>query len=414
MIQSLTSRVQEWGLNQEIFLLGMARAADSFGASMMIVLIPLFVRHFDVSFMALPSALVIGVILSIYGFTNTTLQPAVGVVIDRLGTNKLFISLGLVLYSVATGLFAVFNTFTWLAGLRILQGIGVALTIPPSMTLMTEYTEPSSRSTAMSFYNVMRMIGFATGPIVGGYLLTWFSFTPIIYLAAATGLLGAFLVQLLVQEIETPERTQTSGLFSDFGAYWDPEMAQFLKLALANVAMALSISLVAPLENEFNIRLDQTPADFGLAFSSLIFTLVIVQIPIGRLADIFGRKRIILIGLAILIPSTIFMGYLTTTTQFILTRMVQGVGVACVAAPSFALGGDKSSRGRRGREMSLLTMAFGLGIALGPLSGGFFAGKFSFETPFLLGGTLLLASAALVAWGVSPSRLVEDNKGSRK
>lgn len=409
----MLSRLKDWGLNRDIFMLGLARAADSFGASLMIILIPLFVKHFDVSFLALPTTILIGFILSTYGFTNTATQPTVGVLVDKFGKLKFFIITGLSLYALATLLFIWINSFPGLVGLRFVQGVGVALTLPATMTLMTDYTEPKTRGTAMSFYNVMRLVGFSTGPLIGGFLIAIYGFTTVIVIAATTGGIGALLVLLLVEEPTVDHGSlEQAGFLENFGAFFDEEMVDFAKLAFANVAMALSISLVAPLENEFNAKLNQGPEAFGVAFSALIITLMFVQIPIGRLADTIGRKVLIVVGLLILVPTTIWMGYVFTTWQFVLARMIQGVGVACVAAPSFALGGDKSSRGKRGKEMSLLTMAFGLGIGLGPLIAGLLAGLVTFQSPFWLGGILLAFSALLVALSVPKSKIAESNNTS--
>lgn len=408
MFQSVLQGLKSWGLNRDIVFLGLARGVDSFGASLMIVLIPLFVEHHEISFFSLSTTFIIGLVLSVYGFTNTICQPFVGTIIDRFGQKKLFISLGLSLYALGTALFSVFQSFAAITTLRVMQGIGVALTIPPSLTLMTEYTKRATRGTAMSFYNVMRLAGFSTGPVVGGYLLTYFEFTPVILLGASAGLVGALLVQLLVRDVRHEPEEESGSFLEDILAFVSPEMIDFLTLAFANVTMALSISLIAPLENEFNRRLSQTPGDFGLAFSSLIVTLMIVQIPVGRLADRIGRKILIVTGLILLIPATLWMGFVATTTQFILARMIQGISVACVAAPTFALGGDKSDTGSRGRQMSLLSMAFGLGIALGPLLGGGLAGRFTFQAPFYVGSLLLMVAVVLVTLLVPRSKIGQD------
>jgi MFS family permease len=405
MVQTVLRGLKSWGLTRDIFFLGLARGVDSFGASLMIVLIPLFVEHNDITVLNLSTPMVIGLVLSVYGFTNTACQPFVGTLIDRFGYKKLFISLGLGTYAVGTALFSVFQSFAAITTLRILQGIGIALTIPPSLTLMTEYTKQDTRGTAMSFYNVMRLAGFSTGPVVGGYLLTYFNFTPVILLGASAGLVGALLVQLLVRDVRHEPDDDNGSFLRDIMSFFSPEMIDFLTLAFANVSMALSISLIAPLENEFNRRLSQTPGDFGLAFSALIVTLMIVQIPVGRLADRIGRKILIVSGLVLLIPATIWMGFVLTTTQFVIARMIQGVSVACVAAPTFALGGDKSDTESRGRQMSLLSMAFGLGIALGPLLGGGLAGRYTFQTPFFIGGLLLFVAVILVMLSVPRSKI---------
>lgn len=404
MIQTL----KNWGLNREIFMLGLARAADSLGASMLIVLIPLFVKDFGVGFLGYPTTLVIGILLSIYGFTNSLAQPAVGVWVDRLGVNKPFLMVGLLVYSVATLMFVWVRTFSGMAILWVLQGVGVALTLPPSLTLMTEYTRRKTRGTAMAFYNVMRLLGFSVGPLMAGFMVMYWGFAEVLALGAAAGLVGFFLVLFLVREVKTgpdPSSRVEVGLVESVRGFFDRDMVDFYKLAFANLTMAMSVSLVAALENQFNERLNQSTGAYGVAFSALVVTLMIFQIPIGRLADKMGRKILIVIGLYGLIPSTLWMGYVTSTEQFVVARMLQGIAVGAIAAPSFALGGDKSRRGKQGREFSLITMAFGLGIGLGPVTAGLLNGAFFFQAPFLVGAVLILLSALLVQFTVPEGKL---------
>ena len=69
----------------------------------------------------------------------------------------------------------------------------------------------------------------------------------------------------------------------------------------------------------------------------------------------------------------------------------------CLDAPSpaFAVAADLSRIGGEGRQMSIVTMGFGLGIATGPLIAGFLAVIF-FELPFIALGVLSIASAWIV------------------
>ncbi|MEJ2364615.1 MAG: MFS transporter, partial [Deltaproteobacteria bacterium] len=78
-----------------------------------------------------------------------------------------------------------------------------------------------------------------------------------------------------------------------------------------------------------------------------------------------------------------------------LTRLFQGVASACIAAPAFAVVADLSQSGGEGRQMSVITMGFGLGLAAGPLLAGLLAVLF-FELPFLVGGLMSLAAALIV------------------
>ena len=75
--------------------------------------------------------------------------------------------------------------------------------------------------------------------------------------------------------------------------------------------------------------------------------------------------------------------------------MIQGIAVAAIAAPAYALGADMSSEGGEGRQMSILAAGFMLGMALGPLAAGALAVYF-FELPFLVGGVASLVGAGIV------------------
>jgi MFS family permease len=165
---------------------------------------------------------------------------------------------------------------------------------------------------------------------------------------------------------------------------------------LSTIIMASSLSMISALETEFNRRLSQTAIGFGIAFSATTLARLLVQIPIGRLSDRIGRKGLIVAGLLALAPLTLLFGFVTTTLQLIGLRLLQGVATAGVAAPAFALAGDLARRGGEGKDMSFVTMGFGLGLGVGPLLAGGLAGYVGFQAPFFVVGCLSLVAAGLV------------------
>jgi MFS family permease len=184
--------------------------------------------------------------------------------------------------------------------------------------------------------------------------------------------------------------------------------AGIVGLGLATFVMASSFSMMTTLEAQFNARLQQTAIGFSIAFSALMVSRLIFHIPLGRLSDHIGRKPLIIGGLLLMAPATILLGLAGTTLQLTGVRLFQGLASAGIAAPAFALAADLSQAGGEGRQMSIITMGFGLGLALGPLLAGVLVLAF-FELPFLVGGLLSVVGAWIV-YRFVPETIVREKK----
>jgi len=162
--------------------------------------------------------------------------------------------------------------------------------------------------------------------------------------------------------------------------------------------MATAFTLVTTLQNEFNARLNTDAFGFSIGFSALMIGRLIFQTPMGRVSDRFGRKPFVYYGLLVLAPITVLLGEVATLTEFSLLRLLQGIASAAVVAPALAYAGDIIQAGGQesaGRQISIVTTGFGLGIAVGPLIAGVFAIVF-FQLPFWIDGFLCLVIAELV------------------
>jgi MFS family permease len=179
--------------------------------------------------------------------------------------------------------------------------------------------------------------------------------------------------------------------------FFDKELlsAGIVGAAFATFVMASDFSMISSLETQFNDMLGMSAFGFGVAFSAMMVTRLIFQIPLGRLSDRYGRKPLIILGLIFIAPATALLGYSTNLFQLSGLRAIQGLTSAAIAAPAFAVAADLSKSGGEGRQMSLITMGFGLGIALGPLLTGGLA-VYSLNLPFIIGGVMSILGAWVV------------------
>jgi MFS family permease len=384
---------EQLGANRAVVALSIGRLGDALGNSIVFIVVPLYIGTLPAPLFPFPETVRAGIVISLFGFANALLQPFSGALIDRVNRRKPFVMGGLLLLSVATVGFAFAKQYVDLLGLRVLQGVGVALTVPATMAILANRTERETRGGSMGIFSTFRVSGLAVGPLIGGYLYEHYGYNAAFFSGAVLIFLGVILVHIWVDEvrIDSSEVEERSFHIIDT-TLLSPAI---LALAFTSFVMADAFTLIVPLEQEFNQRLNESAFMFGVAFSALMVTRILTQIPLGRVSDQIGRKPLIIGGLILMALATAPMGMVNSTGELIVLRVIQGIGSAGIAAPVFALAGDLSRAGGEGRQFSIITMGFGFGTAVGTLGAGTLAAVW-FELPFLAGGVLSVVTAWVV------------------
>ncbi|WP_281195006.1 MFS transporter [Halorubrum sp. F4] len=409
------------GTDRRVIVLALARMVGALGNSFLIVVLPLYVASDLIDIDALVGAtagvgatsvtltepLLIGFVLSLFGFLNSFSQPFTGRLSDRLATRRPFVLSGILLLGTASALYTLADAYWILVVLRAIQGFGAALTIPATVALVNEYAgSADQRGGNFGVFNTFRLIGFGFGPVLAGvvvdngpYDLTAVGL-PVINgfdAAFAAACLGAYLsfalVYLLVHD--AADAAEAGDDLSIRVRGDDRLLDPVFVLGVATVAMGLCIALYATLQNQVNVRLDQPPVWFGLQFAAVTIANVALQVPVGRASDRIGRRPFLVAGFLLLAPTTLLQGIVLSPVLMTIVRLGQGVAVACVFAPSLALAGDLAREGESGTTLSVLTMGFGFGVALGPLASGWLVG-FGFVVPFAVGAALALVALVMV------------------
>lgn len=146
----------------------------------------------------------------------------------------------------------------------------------------------------------------------------------------------------------------------------------------------------------------------GLVISAFGFARILLDVPAGTLADRWGRRPLLLLGIAIFSATGVIAAFAPNIYYLILARFVQGVGAALFTTSGMAIVGDIAPAGERGRYMSTYQMSFFLGTSTGPAIGGFLAEWGGFALPFLLLSVLSLGGAIFAYIWVQESLAGDD------
>ena len=136
---------------------------------------------------------------------------------------------------------------------------------------------------------------------------------------------------------------------------------------------------------------------YAWVFSSFLLAQTATTIVFGKLSDMFGRKPVLLVGIAIFLVGSVLCGLATSMPVLIGFRLLQGAGAGAVQPIALTVVGDLYPVNERGRIQGYLSSVWGVSSVLGPLAGGLITQHLSWAWVFWINVPLGLAAAVLFA-----------------
>lgn len=167
--------------------------------------------------------------------------------------------------------------------------------------------------------------------------------------------------------------------------------ATIVVIWLSSVATAMMLSAV-------NVALPDIAHDLGVDAVTLswipmayLMASAVCVLAFGRLADMHGRKRVFLLGTAGVIVASLVAAAAGNVATLLGGRLLQGVCAAMLFATQIAIISSVYPPARRGAAIGYAVSAIYLGLALGPVIGGWLVGIWSWRATFVLHLPLSLA-----------------------
>jgi EmrB/QacA subfamily drug resistance transporter len=176
-----------------------------------------------------------------------------------------------------------------------------------------------------------------------------------------------------------PVNKNTVLFITTLGAFLTPFMLSSIIVAIPSIGKEFSASAVS----------------LGWVLTAYVLATSVFLIPFGRLADIYGRKKVFTLGFIIYTSASFLPVFCHTIEMLIVIRAIQGIGGAMVFGNGVAIITSVFPAGERGRVLGINNASIYLGLSTGPFLGGLLTEYFGWRGIFIanvLLGLIIIAS----------------------
>jgi EmrB/QacA subfamily drug resistance transporter len=132
---------------------------------------------------------------------------------------------------------------------------------------------------------------------------------------------------------------------------------------------------------------------YSWVFSSFLLAQTAMTVVFGKLADVYGRKPMMLMGIAIFLIGSILAGFAGSMMTMVVFRLIQGVGAGAVQPVAVTIVADLYPARERGKIQGYLASVWAISAVLGPIAGGLIIRDWSWPWIFWINVPIGIAAA---------------------
>ena len=391
-------------LPREIKVLVAAAFMIAIGFGIVAPVLPQFAQSFDVSVSAA------AVVVSAFAFTRLLFAPLSGWLVERMGERRTYI-LGILIVAASSAACAFAQNYWQLLLYRGLGGIGSTMFTVAAMGLLIKMAPPAARGRVSSLYAGSFLLGNIAGPAVGGLLAGLGMQLPFLVYACALVLVALLVATQLPAVSTLSARTGGAGGVAGAAVATAAMKKEALPLRIALGMPAYRAVLASGFANgwsAFGIRMALVPlfATTALGAGSEVAGISLAVFAIGtgialtfsgKLADAWGRKPMIIAGLAVNGIAMGVLGFTGNEFWFFAVSAIAGLGSGLMGPAQQATVADVIGNERSGgKVLATFQMSSDLGAIIGPIAAGILVDSFSYGPAFLM--ATAVAFLAVLLW----------------
>lgn len=396
---------------KKTWLLGLGFFSISLTWALYNAFVPLFLDNY------LKSAALIGFMMTIDNYFAMFLQPWIGHRSDkirtRFGRRMPFLLIGMPLGAVFASLIPLHNSFVTLVLFMVLMNLSMSLFRAPTVALMPDITPEAKRTRANGIINLMGGIGSVLAFGVGSKLYGIGSYVPFLF-AGITMLVCMAVLKAVIKEpivtglaVSSKSETRPPVRIKD---QLDRTTLFILGAIFCWFVAYQGVEALFTLYGTKHMGMTDGEASFSLTFFSLAF--LIFALPSGWLGAKFGKKKVIMAGVAGLFLVFASIVFLDSILMLRVMLIVGGVFWACININSYpwviSTGAEESIGTRTGIYYFVSSLA---AITSPPLL-GWVIDEFGYSALFISASAGLLLALCFLLGASSGERSAEDRSAA--
>ena len=192
----------------------------------------------------------------------------------------------------------------------------------------------------------------------------------------------------------------------------DKTINAFRVLMLSVFMAMVGLGIISPIIPNYASDLGASGLYIGLIYSSFSLSRAVLQTPVGRLADIYSKKKIIVAGLILYGVVSVIYTYVTSPETLILVRVLHGVGSSMMMPVAMAYAINLTPKGEEGKYMGYMNTALFTGFGTGPFIGGYIYENYNTRMVFNTMSVLVVISLILTIIFVPDEATLGTKKSS--
>jgi FSR family fosmidomycin resistance protein-like MFS transporter len=336
-----------------------------------------------------------GLVLLVYLFGSSVLQPIFGLISDRTGRRG-FAVIGPVWVGLAAAAITRANTSVMLLLIAGIGGLGTAA-FHPQAASMIDSLSPTNKGRSMAYFSMGGNIGFALGPVAAAVVATvGLVWSPLMLLPGAA--IGLGLARYAPHVGRSEESFAVADLWDTVRIAWKQ-----INLVVSVIAIrsAAQYALIIFLPLYYHLR--GHPAELGSYFAFVLSLAgAIGGLAGGHFSDLYGRRRVVVLSLIVAAP--LLFVTLLVPVPFV-WPLVALSGAALLASNSVTVVQGQELLPRHRGLASGLTLGFGFGLS-GVIASGLTAlsDHIGVENAIFAAPGLALLAAMVAAFVRNPTR----------